>query len=122
MPGELGIRFATWQELVAEPRSTYSPPCASILNGCIGWSPVSGSPETITSGDPLGATAPAGRASIVRLCIECAFIKRDPGAAGIAAFGAGTEADDHVGASVAGGVLQREQESAGGRRILAVIG
>src|SRR6266513_2859052 len=76
------------------------PPCASILNGCIGWSPVRGSPETITSGDALGGT----------------------GAAGSAAFRAGARAEDRVCASIAGSVLQREEESAGRRRIVAVIG
>jgi hypothetical protein len=60
--------------------------------------------------------------AIVRLRIKCAFIKCDPGAAGIAAFPARTETDNHVGASIAGGVLQSEKEAAGGRRVVAVIG
>jgi Phage major capsid protein E len=48
--------------LVAEPELTYSPPRASIAKGCIGWSPLSGNPETITSGAAVGAIAPSGEA------------------------------------------------------------
>src|SRR5262249_1083792 len=51
-----------------------------------------------------------------------AFIKCDPGSAGIAAVRAGTEADDHVSAAIPGGVLQGEKEPAGWRRVVAVIG
>jgi hypothetical protein len=49
------------------------------------------------------------------------MVERDAGSAGIAAFRTGTEADDDVGAAVTGGVLQGEQEPAGGRRVVAVI-
>jgi hypothetical protein len=56
------MRFSTWQALVAEPELTYSPPRASIANGCMGWSPVSGSPETIVSGLPVGAIPSSGSA------------------------------------------------------------
>ena len=35
-PGETGMRFAAWQELVADPRSTNRLPLASIVKGCIG--------------------------------------------------------------------------------------
>ena len=34
-------------------------PFGVIANGCIGWSPVVGKPDTITSPLPEGATSPA---------------------------------------------------------------
>ena len=36
MAGELGMRFWSWQELVAEPRSTNKWPSSSMAKGCIG--------------------------------------------------------------------------------------
>ena len=79
--------------------------------------------------DHLGQPARPNRArrqgitndAIVRLRIKRAVIECDPGAAGIAAFSAGTEADDRVSAPIPSGVLQGEEESAGRRRVVAVI-
>src|SRR5207244_10981375 len=59
-PGDLSVRFFSWQELVALATSTYIAPSALMANGCIGWSPPSGKPETMVSAGPLGTMAPAG--------------------------------------------------------------
>src|ERR1700736_3905546 len=60
-PGILGCRFCGWQELVAEATSTYIDPSLLIMNGCIGWSPPRGNPETMASGGFCGTGAPEGR-------------------------------------------------------------
>src|SRR5260370_41923137 len=59
-PGDLSVRFFSWQELVAVATSTYIDPSELMMNGCIGWSPPSGNPETIVSAEPLGTMEPAG--------------------------------------------------------------
>src|SRR5437016_11422011 len=51
-PGDLSVRFFSWQELVALATSTYIAPSALMANGCIGWSPPSGKPETMVSAGP----------------------------------------------------------------------
>ena len=56
------MRFLSWHEFDADPRSMYNPPPESIAKGCIGWSPLSGRACTMVSGAPVGATAPAGSA------------------------------------------------------------
>src|SRR2546425_8795404 len=61
-PGETAMRFFSWHEFDADPRSMYNPPPESIAKGCIGWSPLSGRACTMVSGAPVGATAPAGSA------------------------------------------------------------
>ena len=61
-PGGFAVRFSFWQELVALATSTYIDPCGSMAKGCMGWSPVSGIPETITSGLPVGTIDPSDRA------------------------------------------------------------
>src|SRR5260370_31831682 len=60
-PGDLSVRFFSWQELVAVATSTYIDPSELMMNGCIGWSPPSGNPETIVSAEPLGTMEPAGK-------------------------------------------------------------
>jgi len=60
--GDFGIRFCIWHALVAEPLLTYMAPCASITNGCIGWSPVNGRPERITVGASVGTLPVVGNA------------------------------------------------------------
>src|SRR5258708_25198406 len=59
-PGDLSVRFFSWQELVAVATSTYIDPSELMMNGCIGWSPPSSNPETIVSAEPLGTMEPAG--------------------------------------------------------------
>ena len=59
--GRAGIRFSAWQAFVAEPMSTYRLPVAPMLNGCIGWSPVSGMPERMVVGAPVGTISPGFR-------------------------------------------------------------
>ena len=49
------------QELVALATSTYIDPSALMMNGCMGWSPPRGKPETIVSAEPLGTMEPAGK-------------------------------------------------------------
>src|SRR2546428_13463830 len=61
-PGDLGMRFCTWQALVAEPLLTYNAPRASMANGCMGWSPVRGSPDPITVGASVGTIPVADKA------------------------------------------------------------
>src|SRR5438445_12050430 len=60
-PGDLGMRFCTWQALVAEPLLTYSAPRASMANGCTGWSQLRGSTDTITVGASVGTIPVAGK-------------------------------------------------------------
>ena len=60
-PTDPGVRFFGWQELVAVATSTYIDPSSVMAKGCIGWSPVSGNPETMVSAEPLGTIAPPGR-------------------------------------------------------------
>src|SRR5258708_23787994 len=38
-PGDLSVRFFSWQELVALATSTYINPAALMMKGCIVWSP-----------------------------------------------------------------------------------
>ena len=59
--------------------------------------------------------------SVVRLRVERALIERDSRATGIAALGSRTEATDHVGMTVAFGILERHQESPGGRFVVSVV-
>src|ERR1700689_780358 len=61
-PGDLSVRFFTWQALVAVATSTYIDPSALMRKGCIGWSPPRGNPETMVSAVPLGTIAPEGNA------------------------------------------------------------
>src|SRR5262252_7532026 len=58
-PGDLSCRFCSWQALVAVATSTYMDPSALMVNGCMGWSPPSGNPETIVSGGSRGTMEPA---------------------------------------------------------------
>src|ERR1700674_6137180 len=59
-PGDLSVRFFSWQELVALATSTYIDPSGLMTNGCIGWSPPRGNPETMVSAEALGTMEPAG--------------------------------------------------------------
>src|SRR5260370_39501819 len=59
-PGDLSVRFFSWQELVAVATSTYINPSALMMKGCIGWSPPRGNPETMGSAEPAGTIEPAG--------------------------------------------------------------
>src|ERR1700730_348697 len=119
-PGECGMRFFTSQALVADPRSTNRFPAASIANGCMGWSPVSGRPETIVSGFSPGTIAPWDDA-IVDRGVKRAIVERDSGSA-VSAFGKGfAEAAHHIGVSGTRRVLQRHQEAVCRRRIIPVI-
>ena len=90
----------------------------------MGWSPVSGSPETIVSGAPVGAILPRQRIAhdaIVHFGVERAVVERDAGAA-VAPFCDGlAEADGNIGLAIALGVLQRDQKSAGRGLVIAVI-
>src|SRR6202045_2207443 len=60
-PGDLSVRFFSWQALVALATSTYINPSALMMNGCIGWSPPRGNPETMVSAEPRGTMEPAER-------------------------------------------------------------
>src|ERR1700730_10018684 len=60
-PGELRVRFFSWQELVALATSTYIDPSASIRNGCMGWSPPRGNADTTVSAEPRGTMEPVGK-------------------------------------------------------------
>src|SRR6478672_12817927 len=59
--------------------------------------------------------------AIVRFRVKRAIIERDSSATGVSAFSAGTKTDDHISAAVAGRSFQGNQESAGGRFVVAVI-
>src|ERR1700693_6656558 len=59
-PGDLSVRFFSWQELVAVATSTYMDPAGLMTNGCMGWSPPKGNPGTIVWGGSRGTTEPAG--------------------------------------------------------------
>jgi len=61
------------------------------------------------------------RDAVVRFGVERSVIERDPGAARIAGLRARTEAADHVGVALAGGVLQGHQKSAGHWRDVAIV-
>src|SRR6266516_281141 len=57
-PGERAMRFLSWHEFDADPRSMYNPPPESIAKGCIGWSPLGGRPCTMVSGAPVSGDHP----------------------------------------------------------------
>src|SRR3984893_12690671 len=59
--------------------------------------------------------------AVVCFRVKRAIIERDSSATGIPAFSAGTETDDHISPAVAGRIFQGNQESAGGRFVVAVI-
>ena len=114
-------RFCTWQELVAEPRSTKRSPWASMAKGCIGWSPVSGRPETIDFGRPLGGIRLPARRSArcdrsfrqrARPCKRRCRCRRRPLRDGRRRSGRRHRP------AVAFGILERDQKSARRRRVV----
>ena len=96
------------------PTSTYIDPSAVMMNGCMGWSPPSGNPETTVIGGALGTMEPRRQRiahdAIVDLRVNRALIERDARAAGSAGLDGFAEALDHVGLSRAGLILQGHQK------------
>jgi hypothetical protein len=102
-PGDLRVLFFSWQEFVALATSTYIDPSASMKNGCIGWSPPSGNPETMVSPETLGTIEPvASEYRTMRsfdLGVERALIYADARTAGSTALDGFAKTLNHGGPS-----------------------
>ena len=127
LPGTLGMRFSLWQALVAEPMSTNMLPFASIDEGMhrmIAGQRHAGHDDLRLAGRHDAVCGRSGVADdlvvhfgvdVVLVESRCRCRPRCPRRE------AGPKRIDLVGLAVALGVLQRDQEAAGGRRVVAVV-